>query len=159
MKKILWFSFWVLLVFTGCEKPKTIFSEEKSFSNNIWLTGNVPIFECTISDTTHPYNIFLTLSNTETYPFQNLYMFVTIQFPRGVVRVDTIDCFLADNRGKWYGKSNDDFYKQKLIYRKNILFPYAGIYRFSIEQAMRQKELEGIHSVGIIIEELKGNNY
>ena len=152
MKKNLIFLFLGLAVLFACNRPKTIFVEEKVFENNTWQTDSACEFKCQISDTTHPYNIFMTLSNTKLYSYQNLYMFVTINFPRGVVRVDTIDCFLADGKGKWYGQPENDFYKQKLMYRRKILFPYAGTYQFHIEQAMRKSSLEGIHAVGIIIE-------
>ena len=152
MKKVFFFSFLSLLFFFACNKSKIIFHEEKVFVKNIWQTDSVCEFECSISDTTHPYNIFLTLSNTKSYSYQNLYMFVTINFPRGVVRVDTIDCLLANGEGKWYGKRKDNYYKQKLMYRRKILFPFSGIYQFRIEQAMRRNSLEGIHTIGIIIE-------
>ncbi len=153
MKKILLFFLLVLLFFSACNRPETIFQKEKIFVNNMWQTDSICEFDCSISDTTHPYNIFLTLSNTRLYSFQNLYMFVTINFPQGIVRVDTIDCFLADNKGKWYGKPKNNFYKQKLLYRRKILFPFAGTYQFRIEQAMRRNPLEGIQAVGIVIEE------
>lgn len=152
MKKILFFSFLSLIVFLACNRSKTIFQEEKKITNDSWQTDSLCKFECLISDTTHPYNIFLTLSNTQRYSYQNLYLFVTINFPHGVVRVDTIDCFLANNKGKWYGKYQKECYKQKLMYRSKILFPYAGTYQFQIEQAMRRNPLEGIRTVGIVVE-------
>ncbi|MCD6366736.1 MAG: gliding motility lipoprotein GldH [Bacteroidales bacterium] len=152
MKKTLILFFLGLTTFFACNRPEIIFQEEKIFANNIWQTDSVCEFECSISDTTHPYNIFMILSNTKLYSYQNLYMFVTINFPRGVVRVDTIDCFLADGKGKWYGKQKNDSYKQKLMYRRKIRFPYAGTYKFQIEQAMRKNHLEGIHAIGITVE-------
>ncbi len=152
MGKTILFFFLSLVIFFACNRAKTIFQEEKVFADNIWQTDSICEFECSISDTTHPYNIFMTLSNSNLYSYRNLYMFVTINFPRGVVRVDTIDCFLADAKGKWYGKRNDDYYNQKLMYRRKILFPYAGTYKFQIEQAMRNNSLKGIHAIGITVE-------
>jgi len=153
MKKIAFLSFFGVIFLLACNRPEKIFQQENIFTDDTWHADSICNFDCSISDTTHPYNIFLTLSNTQLYKYQNLYLFVTIKFPHGVVRVDTVDCFLANDKGKWYGKPDDNFYRQKLLYRKNILFPYAGLYQFQIEQAMRQKRLNGIHAIGMMIEE------
>lgn len=153
MKKIISLFIVGVIFLFACNRPKKIFQQENIFTDNTWHTDSICNFDCTISDTTHPYNIFLTLSNSQQYNYQNLYLFVTIKFPHGIVRVDTADCFLANLKGKWYGKPDDNFYRQKLLYRKNILFPYAGHYQFQIEQAMRQKQLKGIHAIGFVVEE------
>ncbi len=153
MKKIVFLSCFGVIFLLTCNRPEKIFQKENIFTDNIWYADSICSFNCSISDTTHPYNIFLTLSNTHLYNYQNLYLFVTIKFPHGVVRVDTIDCFLANEKGKWYGNTDNNFYRQKLLYRKTILFPYAGLYQFQIEQAMRDKGLKGIHAIGFIIEE------
>jgi gliding motility-associated lipoprotein GldH len=80
-------------------------------------------------------------------------MFVTIDFPHGIQRVDTVDCLLADAGGKWYGKEKDDGkYESILLYRNNVRFPYAGKYVFTLEQAMRHKIMPGINKIGLRIE-------
>jgi len=144
------------LAFAACQRQEIILEKEKVFENNIWQADSICKFHCSIADTSTPYNIYFTLSNTNTYRYQNLYMFVTINFPNGITRIDTVDCFLADSKGKWYGKElSGSIFKQKLMYRPKVLFPHTGTYEFKIEQAMRQNHLKGMHAIGIVIEKTR----
>ena len=80
-------------------------------------------------------------------------MFLTTVFPNGKTTRDTINCPLADYRGKWLGKGFGGVYDNRIIYMHNTRFPQAGSYKIVLEQAMRNKELPGIKSVGIRIEQ------
>ncbi len=145
----------ILVLFAGCQRQKTILDSTQTINSDKWYADSVATFKITISDTTQPYDIYIKTSNSNLYNFQNIYMFVSIQFPHNVERVDTIDCYMANDKGKWFGKKNDDYYDQKLLYRRKIIFPFPGDYQFVITQAMRQEPLEGIHAIGLVIEESK----
>jgi gliding motility-associated lipoprotein GldH len=40
----------------------------------------------------------------------------------------------------------------RFLFKQGVMFPQAGNYRFIVEQAMRVKELAGIHDFGFRIE-------
>lgn len=144
-----------IILFTRCQHSKVIFDETHIITADKWFVDSVATFSVCVNDTNRPYDIFLTTANSYLYNFQNLYLFVSIQFPHNIERIDTINCYLANNMGKWYGKKHHAYYNQTLIYHRKINFPYSGNYTFAITQAMRQNPLEGIHAIGLAIEESK----
>lgn len=103
-------------------------------------------------DTVSNYNFYITLRNTEDYPYRNIYVFLTTVFPDGKSIRDTIDCPLANYQGKWLGKGFGGVYDNRIIYMHKRRFPLPGEYKIVMEQAMRIKELPGITNVGIRIE-------
>ena len=105
------------------------------------------------------YNIFITLRNNEHYPFRNLFLITTLQFPNGETVKDTLEYDMAKPTGEWLGKGITSLKENKLWYRESLLFPMAGEYLFSIEHAMRKRgetqgieQLPGVTDIGIKIE-------
>ena len=153
MKRVI-FSLFLAVLLSSCSESY-FFGEEKQIPSGKWSVDSVTTFTVNIEDTVSAYYIFLSITNGEEYFYRNLYIFMTIKFPHNIVRVDTIDCMLADEKGKWYGKEVDDNrYRNFLLYRKNVRFPYKGRYEFELEQAMRHRVLEGIYSVGLYIKKV-----
>ena len=62
---------------------------------------------------------------------------------------------VLDPTGKFLGKGFGSVWSNKIRYRTNIRFPFSGNYKFTIEQAMRDEQLEHILSAGIRIEKAK----
>lgn len=87
------------------------------------------------------------------YPYQNLWIFCNEEQPIGELKRDTIECMLADNFGKWYGRGISLFQSSFQI-RSKYKFPYAGQYTFSFQQGMRDKNLKGIQEIGFRIEKV-----
>ena len=150
MKRFYWIIV-ALLALTSCSESY-FYSSEKDIKDGKWNADSIAVFTVSIEDTISPYDLFFSITNGEQYMYRNIYLFVTIDFPHGIQRVDTVDCLLADERGKWFGKEVDDGkYRNFLLYRKKVRFPYKGKYVFRFEQAMRHKVLDGIYQVGLYI--------
>ncbi len=134
---------------------KHFYNKEYQMTNG-WDRDSLLKFEVEISDTLAPYTVFFIIGNDDAYMYRNLYMFVTIDFPKGIQRIDTVDCMLADAKGKWYGKEvEDNRYENLLLYRDKVRFPFKGKYIFTLEQAMRHKVMNGINKIGLRIEKAK----
>ena len=101
------------------------------------------------------YDIYINVRNTTSYPYQNLYVFLTNQFPSGVQMVDTLGCVLCDPFGKWYGKGNGKMKDNKFLLRKQVRFQQKGKYVFTVQQGMRNDDLEGIANFGLTFEHYK----
>jgi len=156
-KKIKWsLSFGLMvLLFYSCS-DNAIFEENQHLPSKTWDRKNIIQFKVNIIDTLNPYKIFINIRNNGLYARRNLYLFVTIISPNGNELKDTVNCILADEKGKWYGKSNlGDLYFNKFLYKPNVRFPYSGTYIFKLEQAMRTEKMEHIEDVGIRIEPLE----
>jgi gliding motility-associated lipoprotein GldH len=123
-----------------------------AYEQSYWPVNEKYVLNFDQLDTVSSYNFFITLRNTKDYPYRNIYVFLTTVFPNGNTTRDTIDCPLADYRGKWLGKGFGGVYDNRIIYMHNARFSQPGAYTITMEQAMRKEELPGIKSVGIRIE-------
>jgi gliding motility-associated lipoprotein GldH len=98
------------------------------------------------------YDFYIDLRNEASYPFANIYMFVTTTFPSGKSARDTVECFLADKTGRWLGTGLGDVLDNHILFKENIRFPNAGTYGFEFEQGMRKEALPSILDLGISLE-------
>ncbi|MGD0712211.1 MAG: gliding motility lipoprotein GldH [Bacteroidales bacterium] len=142
------------IAFYSCD-PKRIYDKFKDIKNGTWDRTETIKFEVTIDDTLSYNNIFINIRNSGSYKFSNLYLFLNTVYPNRKISLDTVDCLLADNKGKWLGKGLGDLKDCKYLLKKGVRFHKKGIYTFEFEQAMRVEKLEGIKSIGIRIEKME----
>lgn len=138
----------LLFAITSCQED-LLFEENLALENTIWKAENQAYFDVDIQDTLSLYNVRINLRNTEEYRFSNIYLFVTINFPNGKKSMDTLDYYLADKTGKWYGSGLGDLYDNDFPMINKMAFPLKGTYRIEIVHAMRDEDLEGIANVGL----------
>ena len=131
---------------------KRFYEENKSLENGVWLNTNSQVFTMNVADTLARYDLYLNVRNDGVYPYSNLYLFIHTTLPGGKTAIDTVECQLADPDGKWRGSGLGNLKFNRFLFRKGMLFPRKGQYTFSLEQAMRAKELKGIRDIGIRIE-------
>ena len=140
------------VIFFSCDNNK-VFEEYIPVDNNIWKKENRADFVVEVVDTTSPHKLYINVRNTGSYPFSNLYLFVTIKGPNGNFTVDTVNCQLTDTRGKWLGSGIGDLWDLKIPYIGNFKFAQEGKYIVHYEQAMRvENGLKGISDIGLRIE-------
>ncbi len=144
----------VFIAFTSCDR-NGVYEENIDSSKNIWAKSDIATLVAPINDTLSPHNIMLNIRNTTDYPNSNLFLFIAITSPAGVTQLDTVECFLADDQGKWLGKGFGFIRDNQVPFKRNVRFPIKGDYKFEIKQAMRTDSLVGIASVGIRIEKSK----
>ena len=144
----------LLLLFcvSACD-TKTIYDENLTIPEEAWCSTMPAYFMVDVADTLTYNTLYLTVSNTVNYKYQNIYFFVTLLLPNGQVARDTVNCDLANDYGEWYGKGMGKTKTLQFPYRTNFLFPYTGTYKFYIEQAMRDDTLKGIKAIGLKIEQ------
>jgi len=108
-----------------------------------------------ITDVQSLNNISLMVRHADTYPYNNLFLFVNSTYPDGKVTTDTMEVILANNKGEWQGSGVGDIYDLKVPIKKNVRFVLPGKYRFSFEQGMRVDPLPMIMDIGFEIEKSK----
>lgn len=141
--------FAIFLISCGNE---VFIDNDVAYESIIWDVKDKYVLSFEQPDTVSNFNFFITLRNTEDYPYRNIYVFLTTVFPDGTSLRDTINCPLADYQGKWLGKGFGGVYDNRIIYMHKSRFPQPGEYKIVMEQAMRINELPGITNVGIRIE-------
>ena len=99
------FMFFAMMLFVACDRD--VVSEEiAEMKGERWDKDEVVTCECEISDADSYYTLELEVRNTVDYPYRNLYLFVDIETPDTMKYRDTLQLFLADNAGHWYGKGS-----------------------------------------------------
>jgi gliding motility-associated lipoprotein GldH len=143
-----------LLFLSSCDKGR-IFEQNQSIPESGWISTNVLKFDVDIKDPATPANFYINVRNADGYPYNNLYLFVKTIFPNKKVSIDTLECVLADEKGKWLGNGLGDLYDNQIPFKRNVRFPLAGKYTFEIQHGMRSDNIPLIMDVGLRIENVK----
>ena len=131
------------------------YTESYSMKDKIWQLMDVKSFNVQITDTAALSDIFLTIRTGSDYPFRNIFLFVSTLAPDGNSLTDTLEYYLADDKGVWYGKGFGDVRELKLPYRSYVYFPQKGGYEFRVQHGMRAEDLKGVYDIGMRIEKIK----
>ena len=154
-------SFLILLIafaLFSCD-GKRVFDEYKSLGS-AWHKDSVVSFNLPELDSTQRYNIFINLRDNNDYPYNNLFLIVTLETPNGFTKVDTLEYQMAAPDGSLLGEGFTDIKESKLFYKESVRF--RGKYKLQIKQAVRESgkvpgvtQLEGITDIGLRIESLE----
>lgn len=145
---------WAILTLPSCSE-RSVYNSNVDIPKETWNADSIATFRVDITDTASVHNVYINLRNTTSYPNSNLYLFIQTTSPAGATLRDTMECILADQRGRWLGKGFGALRDNQIPYKQYIRFPEPGIYEFSIQQGMRTQRLKGVASVGIRIEKTK----
>lgn len=140
-----------LSFFMSCDSSR-LYEKNLEIPEGIWEQANILKFDVEIPDSSRKFNFYINMRNDESYPYSNLYLFLTTRFPDQKVSRDTLELLLADENGNWFGKGAGDRKFNQILLRKSMKFPKAGTYSFELEQGMRMGELPGITDAGIRVE-------
>ena len=140
------------LLIASCGRNVT-YTENYPMKDKIWHLMDVKSFNAQITDTITSNDIFFTIRTGADYPFRNIFLFVSTYAPDGKKLTDTLEYYLADDKGVWYGKGFGDVSELKLPYRTNVYFPMKGEYKFKIQHGMRVENLKGVYDIGLRIEQ------
>ncbi|WP_300565359.1 gliding motility lipoprotein GldH [Flavobacterium sp.] len=148
------------LTLLSCDK-KLIFDEYKTLENG-WHKDSVITFNFEKEVSKVPVNMFINVRDNDDYQFSNLFLIVKLEFPKGRIKVDTLEYQMANPDGSLLGEGFSDIKESKLWYKEKVTFPEKGKYKLSIQQAVRQtgkvkgvEKLEGITEIGFRIESLE----
>ncbi len=139
------------IIIASCD-PGRVYDESREIPPAGWHKDSAAVFVTEMNDTVSTYDFYINLRHTTDYRYSNFYLFLNTFFPNQSMARDTIELILADKTGEWQGSGFGSIKDLQVPVRKNLRFPVSGIYRFEIEQAMRQDTLRGISNIGIRIE-------
>lgn len=147
------------MMLISCDKTR-VFDEYKSVGK-AWHKDSIVSFDLPKIDTTKYYNLYLNIRDNDNYPFNNLFVIVSLEHPGGLTKVDTLEYQMANADGSLLGDGFTDVKESKLYYKERMKFK-SGIYKVNIRQATRKtgkvtgvQKLEGITDVGFRIEKLE----
>ena len=135
----------ILMLMTSCRK-NIVYSEFASIPSGEWAVDSVASFDYMIVDNDADYCMLIYVRHTERYPYQNMWLFVDEGNSR-----DTIEFYLADDRGQWLGNPHHGFIEMPVLYEKARHFASPGDYHITIQHGMRDSVLRGVMDVGVEI--------
>jgi gliding motility-associated lipoprotein GldH len=149
--------FLLILVVVSCDK-KSVFDEYHSVDNS-WNKDSIIRFKLPRLDKTKKYDLFVNIRNNNDYPYNNIFLIVSMEQPNKKVVVDTLEYQMANPDGTLMGEGFSDIKLSKLLYKENMTFDLKGDYNIKIQHANRQtgkiagiKTLDGVTDVGFRIE-------
>lgn len=114
----------------------TIYQASYSVSRLGWSSDSVLTFAIPAPDQVQPYELILNIRHTENYPYQNLWLFMN----------DTIEIYLADDRGRWLGNSKNGLVEMPVLLDENYVFSTDTTY-ITVRHGMRDSLLRGITDI------------
>lgn len=153
-----WGAFCATVLLFSCN-DNLIKSEFRATDGGAWNKDSIYQFTFEKLDTVRKHNMFITVRNDASFPYNNLFLIAELEFPNGETVKDTLEYEMALPDGTWLGKGYGSIKENKLWYRENIVFPGSGVYNLSLSHAMRKngsvngvENLKGITDVGFQIE-------
>lgn len=147
----------VLFLIVSCDK-KRVFDEYKSVGN-AWHKDSIVTFDLPKLDPKKSFNMYVNVRDNDDYPFNNLFLIVSLEQPNHQVKVDTLEYQMTNPDGTLLGDGFSDIKESKLFYKNKVTLTQKGIYKIHIRQANRQTgkiegvtSLPGISDVGFRIE-------
>jgi gliding motility-associated lipoprotein GldH len=144
----------ISLVSVACTNNDAFF-QYKAVTPKGWNKDSLYTFDIKIADTVSAYNIYVNVRNRGEYPYQNLWLFLNKTTPDKIEKKDSIECYLADQRGKWLGSGIGSVMEMPILYQQNVHFKKTGIYQYKIVHGMRDSVLIGINDIGMRVEKIK----
>jgi gliding motility-associated lipoprotein GldH len=149
----------VLLLFIALSiaacNDKYLFEAEKKIPDAHWSYMDTLDFKLPITDTAQLYNLYIKFSHADTFPNQNIYLKLHTRFPDGkrVSRIRSFDIF--DTQGKATGKCSGGTCETQVLLQNKLYFNQLGEHLITLEQYTRSNPIEGLISVGIMLEKTK----
>jgi len=132
-------------IFSSCSGD-IVYSRFFPISSEQWDADSTVCFDYAVPDTAGDYRMIIYMRHTERYPYQNMWLFVGDS-----LHTDTIEFYLADDRGQWLGDRNHGFIEMPVLLEENKHFSDTGIYHMQIRHGMRDSVLRGVTDIGLEI--------
>ena len=152
---IFFFFLLIISVLFSCEqKEKNVFI--KKLKNDGWSKDSFIHFEFEVKKSGEKINFLYQVQYDPSYPYQNIWLKYKLSAPGGAELVQAKDnLFLFDPAS---GKPTGEYSKKKnyklAYFLKEVVLEKKGKYTIDIHHYMRPEKLEGIQSLGLVLERL-----
>ena len=153
MKKILPLLAAVLLASCG---KNVVLDELYTFGDSKWHMDSVVTVVWEPEQSEDPVFMSMYIRHSTEYPYNNLFLFRSIESTQGVEYTDTVNVALADPLGVWNGSGMSNLKTLEIpIGQGAVRFRDDERYTLKITQGMRDTVLYGIQDVGVQFEQVK----
>ena len=153
MKKILPLLAAVLLASCG---KNVVLDELHTFEDSRWHMDSVVTVVWEPEQSEDPVFMSMYIRHSTEYPYNNLFLFRSIESTQGVEYTDTVNVALADPLGVWNGTGMSNLKTLEIpIGQGAVRFRDDERYTLKITQGMRDTVLYGIQDVGVQFEQVR----
>ena len=142
----------IFVLFAASCQQSNFYFEEVANVDNQWIDNSPKTFKFPVKETGKNFTMYFIIRNNNDYKYSNIYFFTKLKSPDGQTIADTLEYQLAYPDGKWMGFGMGEIKQNTLVFKENIALQDTGIYEVSIAQAMREKDLQGIEDISLMIE-------
>jgi len=146
----------ISLVTAGCTTID-VFEKNVSIPKLEWSSTFKPEIAFEVADTAALYNIYIVVRHTDAYRYKNIWLNVYTQVPGDSTIRQRLDLALATDDKGWLGSGMDDIFEHRIrITNSPVRLSKKGVYKFRLEQIMREDPLQYVMNVGIRVEKARG---
>jgi len=150
MRKLICLLFCIYL--SSCSPTNNaILDDSVAIPESGWRIDQPVRFTMDVKDTTQLYDVYITLRHNTDYNWMNLFLFLKTYYPNLEFSRDTLECFLSDETGRWFGKGGSSIKNCMMLFQSNLKFPQEGRYQFEFVHGMRTENLQNIMDLGLKI--------
>lgn len=121
----------------------------------MWKYADTIHFAFDIQDTIPAFDIMLNVSHSSDFSSGNMYVLIHTKFPDGHHVEYPVSLNLADQRGQWLGKCNNEVCNTLLQLSGKVFFNQTGQYVIGIRQHSRKESVTGIKALELIVQRHK----
>ncbi|MEP7258859.1 MAG: gliding motility lipoprotein GldH [Flavitalea sp.] len=131
-----------------------VFEKNVSIPGQEWNGSFKPEIDFDISDTLSEYNIYVVIRHSDAYRYNNIWLNIYTLVPGDSAHKQRVDLRLATDSEGWLGSGMDDIFEHRILLTRTPLSK-SGIYRFRLENIMREDPLQHVLNAGIRVEKVK----
>ena len=149
--------FFLLAVVTLCAAchSRRVYTGVIDVPTQGWNADSALCFTFDVTEAQEATEWVVFVRHNTNYRFQNFWIFLDVTTPDGAVKSDTVECYLADQRGRWLGNGWGALREMPILWHDKEALPEVGTYTLKVKQGMRTEQLKGIASIGLEIKKNK----
>ncbi|MBO7502054.1 MAG: gliding motility lipoprotein GldH [Paludibacteraceae bacterium] len=128
------------------------YMESRNINPLGWDKDSLLAYSFVVPDTVENYDILLHLRHLDNYPYQNMWLFLG---ETDSLITDTIEFYLADDRGMWLGNRGNGHISMSVLYESSIRFEQLGERHLYIRHGMRRALLPGVSDLSVEVKRTK----
>ena len=143
------------VLLASCGK-NVVLDELHTFGDRRWHMDSVVSVVWEPEQSEDPVFMSMYIRHSTEYPYNNLFLFRSIESTQGVEYTDTVNVALADPLGVWNGSGMSNLKTLEIpIGQGAVRFRDDERYTLKITQGMRDTVLYGIQDVGVQFEQVR----
>ncbi len=154
MRNIKYIVYLFLVLFVSCHS-RSIYTGSEDVPSCGWSADSVLSLNISIEEVQSSTDWIIFVRHTVDYSYQNFWLFLDLQAPDGTMLSDTIECYLADQRGRWLGNGWGALREMPILWRQETDSLLSGEYTLQVRHGMRTDVLHDISAIGVEIKRHK----